>query len=912
MFTVFRRWPLLTTAWVGLVMVATLSFQSPLMVSAETVETVPPVTEEVDTTVLEENQNLSFIENEEVVEEKELPSCPSGYDTIVTEYTGGLSWTSTGYYDSVILIGGPTDDSNQDGAYWFTVNTPTVPYEVLSRTHHPIEVVCGKPTPALTGPVTVIAHKIVCENESDLPDWAIGAPLITNTTASDWVAAHESCRLASGWNFEWAPNGGEFNPGDDHVGAAGTPWTTFGPTDTAGQATVTLSVSDLKSLPKVWVREVLAADYLSFSHESDPSNNADVSAEIYCHDGGYNYDNYEWIKGLTGGQTYHCVAWNVPTTETEEPTDLCVNLPEVQTVVPAGYTRSESGVCTVPVSCTADSAWADSVVSSDQANRLDGSPITDANRTNPAAALGAADWVNGGDTGFFSLGFGGELILRFAQPVLDQVGDDLVFYEATNGTYPLEVAEVAVSADGVNFVYVGKINNLSADRTSQLDISASGLTQIEYVRITDISDPADFTGSYGSDQPDGYDVDAVRALAADCPDEETEVPITICKFNENESPLPGWGMTVTTDGGEPTISLTTGDDGCVTTFVDPAVGPWYVFEDEPDRWEQVGVFAVGGIVRDEPEGYDYCAFFTDDEVPVIDESDVEASTAVVSELSSEEEVVDDEVIYGCGFINREVVDTDNGQSCSVTVVSDTTNTVKEKVGGAALVVTNQPEVWLDGIMSSPATWIWGSPSDSTVSGTSNETQTFVKTFSWSGPVTSAILEIASDNQYQVTLNGTVFGGDSNADNFTALDTHDLTSLMIAGVNTLEIAVTNLANESETLAGNPAGLIYRLVVTGPQANCGETITTPPTPIGGGSGRSRSSGGTRTRTPAPIVAGASTSALPAGEVLGESVSLMPVGAPNTGFGGAAPQSSLPLGLLFVIMVAGFALAVRLRHA
>lgn len=68
----------------------------------------------------------------------------------------------------------------------------------------------------------------------------------------------------------------------------------------------------------------------------------------------------------------------------------------------------------------------------------------------------------------------------------------------------------------------------------------------------------------------------------------------------------------------------------------------------------------------------------------------------------------------------------------------------------------------------------------------------------------------------------------------------------------------------------------------------------TPSSGGGGSSAS----------PAVLGASTSDTPAGEVLGESTSVMPVGAPNTGAGGTSPRTA-ELPTLFAILGAGRAI-------
>ena len=157
-------------------------------------------------------------------------------------------------------------------------------------------------------------------------------------------------------------------------------------------------------------------------------------------------------------------------------------------------------------------------------------------------------------------------------------------------------------------------------------------------------------------------------------------------------------------------------------------------------------------------------------------------------------------------------------SCSVTVVSDTTNL---EGGFAALLVTPHTD-WLPIITDSLAKWIWGSSVDTPISPTVDETQTFTKTFVWSGTPATAILKIASDNGYSVKLNGTVVGGDAGELNYSSSDTIiNLTDDLIQGVNTLEISVTNKANGATSLNttdGNPAGLLYDLTITNTTGDC----------------------------------------------------------------------------------------------
>ncbi len=156
--------------------------------------------------------------------------------------------------------------------------------------------------------------------------------------------------------------------------------------------------------------------------------------------------------------------------------------------------------------------WADQVVDFDQGTRKNGSPVLPV-RSNPAAMLGPAQTAgNPSDVGFteadftalgFKLGFGGWVILKFDNIAVNGAGNDIAVYEVTGGSYPDEQALVEVSQDGVVWHTLG-----IATRDAQFDLDTVGLPWVQYVRITDQSNPA----SFNDGTADGFDVDAVKAL----------------------------------------------------------------------------------------------------------------------------------------------------------------------------------------------------------------------------------------------------------------------------------------------------------------------------------------------------------------------------------------------------------------
>ncbi len=170
--------------------------------------------------------------------------------------------------------------------------------------------------------VTINTTKIVCDYEEELPDWSGSIPTVTANTAADWLAEQgkdTTCRIVPDWEFEWADSS-TANPGDDFVGSAGSDWTTF-----VGSTNVPLAAVNSKSF---WMREVLPADYIPFV--GGANNNDKDSAELYCHKDGLNYDNYDRIDSPKDGETYHCVAWNVPK---ELPPQTCSIFSDTQTLV---------------------------------------------------------------------------------------------------------------------------------------------------------------------------------------------------------------------------------------------------------------------------------------------------------------------------------------------------------------------------------------------------------------------------------------------------------------------------------------------------------------------------------------------------------------------------------------------------
>lgn len=161
--------------------------------------------------------------------------------------------------------------------------------------------------------------------------------------------------------------------------------------------------------------------------------------------------------------------------------------------------------------------WADSVVNFSQGLTKAGGAI-DANRSDASQALGVAEQTVSPGT-FVSLGFGGSLTLQFD----NGISNGVFVVESTNPNYPVEHAQVDLSADGSTWFSAGTV-----DQTGTVT-QPDNLTCAQYVRITDTSNSADFS----EDTADAYDVDGVQATEGEACTVVTPTPTpVVCRDNE--------------------------------------------------------------------------------------------------------------------------------------------------------------------------------------------------------------------------------------------------------------------------------------------------------------------------------------------------------------------------------------------
>ncbi|MEX1188014.1 MAG: T9SS type A sorting domain-containing protein, partial [Bacteroidia bacterium] len=153
-----------------------------------------------------------------------------------------------------------------------------------------------------------------------------------------------------------------------------------------------------------------------------------------------------------------------------------------------------------------DGCLAAQVVSFNQGFRKDGDAVRP-ERSIPTRVLGAPDAQNpsvyAAEQFFFSLGFGGTIEIDFGYNIANGPGNDLKIWESS-ASPNAEQARIEVSQDGLGYVPVGTVS-----QGGEVDFGGVYSDYIRFVRIVDISNPAQFSNN---DVTDGYDVDAVECI----------------------------------------------------------------------------------------------------------------------------------------------------------------------------------------------------------------------------------------------------------------------------------------------------------------------------------------------------------------------------------------------------------------
>lgn len=168
------------------------------------------------------------------------------------------------------------------------------------------------------------------------------------------------------------------------------------------------------------------------------------------------------------------------------------------------------------------------------------------------------------------------------------------------------------------------------------------------------------------------------------------------------------------------------------------------------------------------------------------------------------------------------------KTCSVKVYSLNGNDMVVEKNGVP--VTSYPAVhaWVHPVWlteaafdsTGEAKWIWESNPTQQADTQVDTSYSFQNTFEWMGEVSGATLNLAlaSDNGYQVYLNGNSLGQDSGEFNYSSADSITVNpSYFVQGTNILKFVVTNKGVAGSNPETNPAGLIYKFTING---NCGD--------------------------------------------------------------------------------------------
>ena len=173
------------------------------------------------------------------------------------------------------------------------------------------------------------------------------------------------------------------------------------------------------------------------------------------------------------------------------------------------------------------------------------------------------------------------------------------------------------------------------------------------------------------------------------------------------------------------------------------------------------------------------------------------------------------------------------KTCSITLISDSSNMVVAKNGAA---VTPYPAVYVGSntgwihpawtaqqdpdLLAAGAKWIWEADPTKQEDTTQDVTYTFRKSFEWWGPITGSDLwfGVGSDNSVEVWLNGIKVGENTGEygykkESMLHIPGAAITGNVQQGNNVLEFVIKNWALANGSPETNPAGLIYKFFIDG---------------------------------------------------------------------------------------------------
>jgi len=648
--------------------------------------------------------------------------------------------------------------------------------------------------------VNLHAQKIVCDNETDLPNWGgANTEVIDADTAADWVAQHESCDLVP-WDFEWS-YGDVGNPGDNLTTTGGAGWNAFD----SGEAVV-----DVSEVPnnQIRVREIPQEGYIPFTGQN---TDQDVSAEMYCTTDTVNYDNWEWISNPESGSDYYCVAWNVPTE------------PQVE-------------------GCTLD-------LFSDTQDWVE-----------EAGAYAVPTWVHGSWTSIP----GATWIWKTEEAENPRDGDTYTFkkmFNWTGGTVLAGDLEIAtdnsyeIKLNGSPVASDATIDNFSSSDSHNLSGSVqNGLNTLE---VTVENWPWDTDDSHTN--PGGllyhFALEGDARYCGEIVDEEPEDDMCELTIVSDENSL-------VLEGGPSAATIIKQAilDQYAGAWTASILGAKWIWDNEDAAGTYVRTFErefewngpIDSAILDVASDNSYRVWINNVPVPeefpgqqneeynyaIAHQDQYDVKTFIQDGTNTLKVEVDNWHVVGGALYKLEITGasedcdpTPEPGMCELTIVSDTTNVVVENGDTPALeIIPVGP--WSASIPG--ATWIWDQKDESDY-GVGGPIRTFEKEFEWDGPITSAILDIAADNSYKVWINeeripqefsyvnndwqtnfcdfvGDLVGQQCEEYNYNNQyqDQYDVASYIDQGTNVLKVEVYNWHAY--------AGALYKLEITGDAESC----------------------------------------------------------------------------------------------
>jgi hypothetical protein len=119
------------------------------------------------------------------------------------------------------------------------------------------------------------------------------------------------------------------------------------------------------------------------------------------------------------------------------------------------------------------------------------------------------------ENNFFSLGFGGWIILEYNYPIVNRAGPDVQVVEDTWSAYPVERAAIYASQDALSWTFLGNADNTHRDPVENIhtitNLDLGSLAWAKYIKVVDTTPLANFPpATYPG--ADAFDLNAVMAL----------------------------------------------------------------------------------------------------------------------------------------------------------------------------------------------------------------------------------------------------------------------------------------------------------------------------------------------------------------------------------------------------------------